>query len=261
MSTAFTPVQTRRTFEEAVEQIAERISLGELSPGDQLPSERALAQQMEISRPTVREALKVLADSGVLQVRPGSGGGAFVTSVFVPREVVRRAAVRVGEVGGVLEARRLIEPRVAQLAALHGREADFTAMQRTIDRQAAIAHAPERFLSNEDRFLALDVQFHLGIARATGNQTIVGLVRSLLRQLEIARDMALHVPVIAERSLEIHQETLDAIRAGDMDRIERIMDVHLAQLEATWEQESGRTLVRAVPDFLKPVAARGVPPG
>ncbi len=130
---AFSPVRTRRTFEEAVEQIAERISLGELSPGDQLPSERTLAQQMEISRPTVREALKVLA----------------------------------------------------------------------------------------------------------------------------TRDMALHVPRSVERSLEIHQETLDAIRSGDMRRVDEIMDVHLAQLEGTWEQESGRSLVRAIPDFLKPVAARG----
>lgn len=253
----FTPVQTRRTFEEAVEQIAERISLGELSPGDQLPSERTLAHQMEISRPTVREALKVLADSGVIEVRPGSGGGAFVTSEFIPREVLRRAAVRVGEVGGVLEARRLLEPRVAQLAALHGRDADYAAMQRTIDRQARIAHSEERFSANEDRFLALDVQFHLGIARATGNQTIVGLVRSLLRQLEIARDMALHVPASVERSLELHQATLDAIRSGDMARVEEIMDVHLAQTESAWEEQSGRSLVRAVPDFLKPVAARG----
>jgi len=257
MPLEFSPVQTRRTFEEAVEQIAERISLGELSRGDQLPSERTLAQQMQISRPTVREALKVLAASGVLEVRPGSGGGAFVASEFVPREVLRRAAVRVGEVGGVLEARRLLEPRVAQLAALHGRESDFAAMQRTLDRQAAIAHAPERFLANEDRFLALDLQFHLGIARATGNATIVGLMRSLLRQLEIARDMALHVPRSVERSLEIHEETIAAIRSGDMRRIEQIMDVHLAQLEGTWEQESGRSLVRAVPDFLKPVASRG----
>jgi len=168
--------------------------------------------------------------------------------------VLRRAAVRIGEVGGVLEARRLLEPRVAQLAALHGGVADFTAMQRTIDRQAAIAHAPERFLANEDRFLALDVQFHLGIARATGNATIVGLVRTLLRRLEIARDMAMHVPPTVERSLEIHQETLEAIRSGDMRRVEEIMDVHLAQLEGTWEQESGRSHMRAIPDFLRPGA-------
>lgn len=255
--TTFAPVKTRRTFEEAVEQIAERISLGELGPGDQLPSERALAQQMEISRPTVREALKVLVDSNVLEVRPGSGGGAFVTSEFVPREVLRRAAIRVGEVSGVLEARRLLEPRVAQLAALHGREPDFVAMARTIERQRAIAQSPERFLASEDRFLALDVQFHLGIARATGNQTIVGLVRSLLRELEIARDMALHVPVVAEQSLKIHESTLAAIRSGDMERVEEVMDVHLAQLESTWEQESGRSLVRPIPAFLKPVAARG----
>jgi GntR family transcriptional regulator, transcriptional repressor for pyruvate dehydrogenase complex len=254
----FSPVLTRRTFEEAVEQIAERIALGELAPGDQLPSERALAQQMEISRPTVREALKVLAHAGVLEVRPGSAGGAFVTSEFVPREALRRhRELRVGEVAGVLEARRLLEPRVAQLAALNGRDEDFSSMQRTIDRQAAIADAPGRFLASEDRFLALDLQFHLGIARATGNSTVVGLMRTLLRRLEIARDMALHVPVTAERSLAIHQETLDAIRAGDLARIERSMDVHLAQLEQTWEQESGRSLVRALPEFLRPMGRNG----
>lgn len=254
----FSPVLTRRTFEEAVEQIADRIALGDLAQGDQLPSERTLAQQMEISRPTVREALRVLVNSGVLEVRPGSGGGAFVTSDFVPREALRRnRELRVGEVAGVLEARRLLEPRVAQLAALYGRDDDFAAMQRTIERQATIADAPERFWANEDRFLALDLQFHLGIARATGNSTVVGLVRTLLRRLEIARDMALHVPVTAARSLEIHQETLDAIRAGDLQRIDRIMDVHLAQLEQTWEAESGRSLVRALPEFLKPMGRAG----
>ncbi len=254
----FSPVRTKRTFEGAVEQIAERIAFGDIAPGDQLPAERTLAQQMEISRPTVREALKVLADSGVLEVRPGSGGGAFVTSVFVPREVLRRnRELREGEVGGVLEARRLLEPRVAQLAALHGRDEDFDAMQRTIERQAAIADGPGRFLADEDRFLALDLQFHLGIARATGNSTVVGLMRTLLGRLEIARDMALHEPVTAARSLEIHQETLDAIRAGDHDRIERAMDVHLVQLERSWEQGSGRSLVRAVPEVLRPMRRAG----
>ena len=247
----FTPVRTRRTFEEAVAQIAEQIAAGALRPGDQLPPERTLAKELEISRPTVREALRVLSESGVVEVRPGAAGGAFVRSEFVPRDVLSRAAVRVEEVGGVLEARRLLEPRVAQLAAMHGSEADFAALQATIDRQAEIAEAPDRFSGGEDRYMTLDVQFHLRIARATGNATVVELMRSLLGRLEIARDMAAHVPASIERSLAIHQETLDAIRAGDMARVEAAMDVHLAQLEKTWEKESGRPLVREVPEFLR----------
>jgi GntR family transcriptional regulator, transcriptional repressor for pyruvate dehydrogenase complex len=254
---AFSPVQTRRTFEEAVAQIAERITLGELHPGDQLPSERTLAQQMQISRPTVREALKLLADAGVVEVRPGARGGAVVLDGYVPREVLRRKSdLRVSEVGGVLEARRLLEPRVAQLAGLHARDTDLDAMERSIEGQRRIAGSGEQFLASEDRFLQLDLQFHLAIAKATGNSTVVSLMRSLLRRLEIARDMALHSPPVVEWSIGIHERTLSAIRAGDMDEIEAVMDEHLSALERTWERESGRALVRPLPGFLRPVAAR-----
>src|SRR5687767_15978498 len=101
----FTPVQTRRTFEEAVEQIAEKVKLGELRVGDRLPSERALAEQMQISRPTLREAVKVLQDSGLVEVRRGSGGGVFVATQLVPPGLLAtRREMRITEVAQVLEA-------------------------------------------------------------------------------------------------------------------------------------------------------------
>ena len=106
---AFGPVATRRTFEEAVEQIAEKVRAGELHEGDRLPSERELAAQMRISRPTLREAVKALAEAGVLEVRRGQSGGIFVASELVPRELVKTTLqMRVSEVAGVLEARRLL---------------------------------------------------------------------------------------------------------------------------------------------------------
>ena len=75
---------------------------------------------MRISRPTLREAIKTLAEAGVLEVRRGQSGGIFVASELVPRELLRsRQEIRFGEISGVLEARRLLEPRVAQLAAVH----------------------------------------------------------------------------------------------------------------------------------------------
>ncbi len=251
-------MQTRRTFEEAVDQIAERIQFGELREGDQLPPERALATQMQISRPTVREALKVLADSGVLEVRPGPTGGAFVKSEFVPRDVIhRRSELRLSEVGGVLEARRMLEPRVAQLAAVHAGAADFEAMERTIAQQQKIAAtAGGGIVAHEDRFLALDQQFHLAIARATGNSTVVGLMRTLLRRLDIVRDMALHVPPTVEWSLDVHQQTVDAIRSGDMARIELVMDDHMAELERTWRGDSDPLPLREIPAFLRPPGQR-----
>lgn len=256
MSADFSPVRTRRTFEEAVDQIAERVKLGDLRPGDRLPSERELAAQMEISRPTVREALKTLVDSGVIEVRPGSGGGAFVVNDRIPADLVEHQELRMGEVAGVLEARRLLEPRVAQLAALYATEEDFEAMAQTIEAQREIARLPD-FLEHEDRFLQLDLQFHLAIARATRNTTVVALMRDLLRKLEIARDMALHIDLVPDWTIDVHGRTLAAIRGADPERIETVMDEHLGKIERVWEEHSGRALVRRLPDFLRPVADRG----
>ena len=253
---AFEPVSTRRTFEEAVEQIAEQIKAGDLHTGDRLPSERELAAQMRISRPTLREAIKTLTEAGVLQVRRGQSGGIFVASELVPRELLRsRQEIRFGEIAGVLEARRLLEPRVAQLAAVHATDEDFAVMTQTIDRQRELA-ASDDFLSHEDLFLQLDMKFHLALARATGNSTIVGLMRTLLRQLEIARDMAMHAPLVPDWTIDIHSRTLAAVRAADFPLIDAVMDEHLAQLEQIWERETGRGLVRPLPDFLQPVAER-----
>jgi GntR family transcriptional repressor for pyruvate dehydrogenase complex len=253
---AFEPVTTRRTFEEAVEQIAEKVKSGDLAVAERLPSERELAGQMRISRPTLREAVKTLAEAGVLEVRRGQSGGIFVASELVPRELLRTTTqIRVSEVAGVLEARRLLEPRVAQLAAVHAGEDDFSGMQATIERQREVAAAGD-FLDHEDLFLQLDLKFHLGMARATRNSTVVQLMRHLFKRLEIARDMAVHAPPVPDWAIDIHERTLGAIRNADFEQIETVMDEHLAQLEQIWERETGRGLVRPLPDFLQPVADR-----
>ena len=248
----FDPVRTRRTFEEAAEQIAEKVRAGELRAGDKLPAERTLAAQMEISRPTLREAVKVLVDAGLLEVRRGPGGGMFVTSDVVPVELVRqRSTMRLGEVSSVLEARRLIEPRVAQLAAVRATDNDFAALERSIEAMREIC-ARGYTAEDEDRFLQLDVQFHLALARAAGNPTVETLMRTLIRQLEIARDMAMHLPLVPEWTIGIHERTLAAVRSGELGDVEEVMDEHLGQLERTWEKETARALIRPLPDFLVP---------
>jgi GntR family transcriptional regulator, transcriptional repressor for pyruvate dehydrogenase complex len=236
----FTPVQTRRTFEEAADQIAEKVRTGELRTGDRLPGERSLATQMEISRPTLREAVKVLVDAGVLEVRRGPGGGMYVATDVVPTELVRHSAsLRLAEIAAVLEARRLLEPRVAQLAAERATDEDFAALERSIEAMRVIVEGGWH-PRHEDRFLQLDVQFHLALARAAGNPTVETLMRMLFRQLEIARDMAMHVPLVPEWTIGIHERTLGAVRSGDPDEVAAVMDEHLGQLERTYEGEPDR---------------------
>jgi GntR family transcriptional regulator, transcriptional repressor for pyruvate dehydrogenase complex len=246
----YRPVATRRTFEEAVDQIAEAVRAGDLRVGDRLPSERELATRMRISRPTLREAIKVLAEAEVIEVRPGPGGGMTVVSEVIPSDLLRRRTeLRVGEVSEVLEARRVLEPRVAQLAGLYATSDDFDAMQRTIDLQ-------RQFRDDRDRFNQLDFRFHLRIARATRNTTIVQLMRSLLAQLEIARDMAIRDPHYPDDAIAIHERTLAAIKSSIPDSIDLAMDEHLSYLEKVWEEETGRARLRRPPDFLLPIEQR-----
>jgi GntR family transcriptional regulator, transcriptional repressor for pyruvate dehydrogenase complex len=203
---------------------------------------------MRISRPTLREAIRVLSESGIVEVKPGAGGGMFVRADYVPAEILHKnAEFRISEVANVLEARRLLEPRVAQLAALRATEADFEAMHRSIELQREL-------LDDHKRFLVLDIRFHMTIARATQNDTIVGLMRTLLRRLEIARQQAFRSAGDPEEAIEIHVRTLKAIMSGDPDAVDVAMDEHLSFLETRWQEETGRARLRKVPSFLLPVS-------
>jgi len=244
----FEPIRSRRTFEEAVDQIADAIRAGDLALGDRLPPERTLAELLDISRPTLREALNLLVNADVIEVRPGVRGGAFVKSEIVPLDLIHeRSRMRVGEVAAVLEARRVFEPRVAQLAGLYADEEDLAALRRTIEQQRATLGARDHAA-----FLQLDTRFHLAMAKATHNRTIIAMMKLLLKQLEIARDMAPRTAPESRRAIELHERTYDAIVSGDAARIDAAMDEHLGWLEAFWERETGRPRLRRVPDFLLP---------
>jgi GntR family transcriptional repressor for pyruvate dehydrogenase complex len=234
----FRPVTTLRTFEEAVEQIAYAVRVGDLAVGDRLPPERALAAAMEISRPTLREAVRLLVNAGVIRVEPGSTGGMFIISDTVPTELVQaRVQLRISEVAAVLEARRAFEPQTAQLAGLFATERDFRRMRSTIDAQIEA-------IGDRDRLNQFEERFHLYMARATGNTTIVELTQTLLRKLAIAWDIGKRLPNDDEAGIALHDDTLRALMSRDPEEIDRAMDIHLSLLEHLWESETGRPRLR-----------------
>jgi GntR family transcriptional repressor for pyruvate dehydrogenase complex len=223
----FAPIESRQLFEEALSQIADAVWLGDLAIGDRLPSERVMAEQMNISRPTLREAIRALTDCGLLEVRPGAG--TYVRGQELLAGVVEeRARIRIGEVAEVLEARRALEPQIAQLAGISPRASDLAAMQKAIDRQARAGR-------DRDRFLRYEIAFHMSLARAAQNSVLVPLMRRILAKVESAMDMVL-LDHDLERTLDIHARTLEAIRGGDPGEIDAVMDEHLAMTEAVWEE-------------------------
>jgi len=224
---SFVPVRERRAFEAVVVQIAEAIRTGEVVRGDRLPSERALAQAMEVSRPTLREAIRLLAEAGVVEVRPGSAGGTFVVSDSIPATLMARTELRVNEVPAVLQARRLFEPEVARLAARVATEHDLATLEGVVREQ-------EASLGDWARITQLDTRFHLELARATHNPLVVSMMTSLSRHLTIARATRMDAQVSNEIAVTANRTLYLAVLGRDEDAVRAAMDEHLLLLESAW---------------------------
>lgn len=239
----------RGTVADVVRQIASAIQGSELRLGDQLPAERELAQQLRLSRTTVRKGLSRLRELGLVESRSGRGrlSGTFVASELVPPELLALPqAVSFDEISDVLLARREIEVNVAVLASELATEQDIRRMREVLYEQIA---------ARDDviRVRQLDPSFHLAIARATHNDVIVALMQTLLRRLEVSRNPP--APQGEARStIEMHEATIDAIISRDPARVRRTMREHLEVLERIWEATTGRRM----PAWREPARPAGV---
>jgi DNA-binding FadR family transcriptional regulator len=244
----FRPIQTESAVSAVVEQIVDHIRAGHLAEGSVLPGERQLAVALAVSRRTVRDAIESLADAGVVTVAPGPSGGTSVASIWIPDSLSRSdPPTSPDEVFRVLEARRVIEPRVAQLAALRGTDEDFEIMRRTIERQRE--HSRDSWKVSQGNAI-----FHRQLWRAARNPELESAMRSIYRRLSpafveaITQDSTSEEP---EEGIDLHRETLEAIRRGRADVIEEVMDRHMAYLECRCENAFGRGRVPEIPAFLR----------
>jgi GntR family transcriptional repressor for pyruvate dehydrogenase complex len=164
-----------------------------------------------------------------VEVRPGSAGGTFVVSETIPPSLVEVTDSRLAEIPAVLEARRALEPAVAKLAGRNGTESDFAEMERIVMLQ-------RESLDDWRRITQLDTRFHAQLARATKNPVLASLMAALSRQLEIARATRTASAIRPEAAVAVNEETLNAVRSRDEERIDEVMDRHLRLLEDAWSE-------------------------
>lgn len=127
-------IGARRTFEAAIDIILEQIEETSLRSGDRLGTETTLAARLGISRPTLRQSLRVLERAGVVEVRPGSSGGIFVATEMIPIEALSGGVAREeAAITELLQARRLLEPVVYELAVSAATDEDFAEIERSIE--------------------------------------------------------------------------------------------------------------------------------
>lgn len=211
-------------------QILELIREQNLRPGDRLPSAKALAQQFSVATPTMREALRRLQATGILDIRHGSG-------IYVQRDRERLMLANPGygelethTILQVLDARLLIEPHLAELAA--GR-----ATPEEIAQVAALLDEAEATLARrDDAYLRANAAFHAAIARASGNLVLANVVESLLElystELHLV-DPTRTLVEIRARDHQRHTLVVDAIRDGDAARAREAMAEHISAARST----------------------------
>ena len=222
----FTPVSRTRASADIVDQIERAIFDRAYSPGERLRSERELAEQFKVSRITVRDALRVLEARGLIRVKVGASGGAFVTDTNLDQVVgsistmVKLQRMTLSELA---EARTIVETAAAERAASRASPAAITRLGEMVERSRDVVRdgLPHTEVS---------MDFHVGVAEASGNELLSATVRAyrdlLMQTLRDMRD-----PSSARETQKWHEDILDAIRAHDPDATRKLMQDHLIDFE------------------------------
>ncbi|MFC4736336.1 FadR/GntR family transcriptional regulator [Bacillus daqingensis] len=226
---SFKQIKNKKISEIVREQIEEQIRSGELKPGEKLHSVVHLADEFQVSRSAVREALSALRAVGVVTIRQGEG--TFVndydfSSMSDPLKSER--VISRQEMLELFEVRKLMEAGAAELAAEKRNDEHLRVMQEALDEMAAA--------SGEDVGEASDVAFHLAVAAAAGNKTLYSMMEQLADTLRRTMYEARRVWLFSEkktltRLYEEHVVIYEAIQSGSADAARQAMLTHLSNVE------------------------------
>jgi GntR family transcriptional repressor for pyruvate dehydrogenase complex len=217
-------VLTSRPRESAVADIARQLLSqllsGRISPGTRLPSERRLAESLQVGRSTIREALKALDVLGIIEVRQGDGTYLRqTTSDLLPQAIGWGLMLGRPQVHDLIEARRHIEMSIAELAAERASSDDLAALRRHLDGMRAATDGAA--------FVEADVAFHLALAKAAGNTVLNDILVSIRSLLRVWIRRAINEAGETRSTVEEHAAVFEAVLARSPRRSAEAMRAHL----------------------------------
>lgn len=237
----FSRVNVGRISGLIVDQIRLLVRDGHLAPGDRLPSERELCERFGVSRVTVREALRVLEAGGLISIKVGARGGAFITTPTSERvgegiaDLLTLSAITATE---VTEARRVFELGIVSLVCERADEDDVRDLLEICDRS-------DLALAEGTYSMDLSAEFHVRVARATHNAAIETLVQSFHGPMLMSlRRAQLAAPLMGHVGTGEHRTFAEAVARRDEAAATAVMSAHLARtaerLETAAEVSQGR---------------------
>jgi GntR family transcriptional repressor for pyruvate dehydrogenase complex len=219
---SFEPVERTTVSEEIAKKIIDLINCGSLQPGDKLPSERALMDQLNVSRSPIREALRSLSLIGLLETRPGDG--TYVSEHLTPSLVGHvdwSVLMDREDIFEWLEVREPLEIQAARLAAERATAEDVLRLEEALTAYHECADDEEQMVESE-------IRFHQTIAEIGGNETLRQLMTVLYttyRRLVLQQRFRF---AVRNRFALGHREICEAIRAGDGEAARKAMEHHLS---------------------------------
>jgi GntR family transcriptional repressor for pyruvate dehydrogenase complex len=224
----FTPIKNTKVYEQVVEQIKRMILDGTLKKGDKLPTERDLAEQLQVSRASVREALRALDVIGLVESRQGAGNyirESFENSLFEPMSMI--FMLERGTPLEIYEFRRILEIETAVLAASRISDEEVEVLGRLIQEMKGC--------DDEDRSVALDKEFHFTIAKASKNLLIIN-INQVISQLidEFIKDSRKKILMFEDNKIKLniqHQMLYYALRSRDAEGAQKAMSGHFKLVE------------------------------
>lgn len=231
------PITRRKLSDEVFDRLERMISSGELTPGDDMPSERELMDRFKVGRPAIREAMQSLERMGLVAISHGERAKVLeLTAKSLFRQMDLTAKIMLAKSADTLEhlksARIFFERGMAREAAQKASAEDIAALHAILDRQRAS-------LGNAEAFIAADMAFHARIAEISGNPIFAAVSESMLAWLqEYHTDMLIWTG--KERlTLAEHEEIVDRLAAGDADGAEQAMLKHLERSRALYTLPRG----------------------
>ncbi len=203
----FKNIERKKLGDQVIHQLQEKISLGELKAGEKIPTETELMTLFGVGRSTVREAVRVLAKAGLLEVRQGDGTYVLDrTNNLEPLEHrLRRASIL-----EVYEVRRALELEIAKLAARRRSEEDLLAMRESLAKRREA-----RRVNDKRSYVDADLLFHLAIAAASKNSVLTDLYFSFSNTVRDALDKLISDQELHKNQISIHEQLLAAIERQD----------------------------------------------
>lgn len=209
-------------------QLVDLIELQKLNPGDKLPPERALADLLEVSRPSLREALHILQAQGLVIIKHGQG--TFVREPIVAQELRASMLTTTHGLNELFDAREVLEVPASKWAAVKATKENIRLLRATLNQiDNVTSNSPVDF----DQLQILDAKFHLTIVQIAGNRFINQTLNVLQDVMKMSMETTLRLPGRSEISRSEHNQILKAIENGDGELAAKLTLQHITGARAT----------------------------